>query len=125
MKTRNLTPRLTWLLLISTPLFGLLAVIPTRGGCDEPALSWKKTVLDRTFRSEGLAVADVNRDGKLDILAGEVWYEAPDWKRHEIQPPGNYGDGAHGYSHCFACWTEDVNHDGWPDFITIDFPGAP
>ena len=33
-------------------------------------------------RSEGVAVADVNKDGKMDILTGEFWYEAPDWKTH-------------------------------------------
>ena len=38
-------------------------------------------------RSEGATVADVNKDGKMDILTGEVWYEAPDWKMHEIRKP--------------------------------------
>jgi hypothetical protein len=97
-------------------------------GGDEPVqapIAWKKTVVDEAFRSEGVAVADVNHDGKLDILAGEVWYEAPNWTMHEIVKPGNYGDGAHSYSHCFACWAEDLNGDGWPDLIVIDFPGAP
>jgi hypothetical protein len=40
-------------------------------------ISWKKTVIDKTFRSEGVAVADINKDGKLDIFVGDVWYEAP------------------------------------------------
>jgi hypothetical protein len=83
---------------------------------------WKKTTVDKAFRSEGVAVADVNRDGKLDILAGDVWYEAPDWKMHEIRKVGNYGDGANGYSRSFACWAEDLNGDGWPDVIVIGFP---
>jgi hypothetical protein len=90
-----------------------------------PAITWKKTTVDKVFRSEGVAVADVNRDGKLDILAGEVWYEAPDWKMHEIRKVGDYGDGAMGYSQSFACWAEDLNSDGWPDLIVIGFPGAP
>ena len=34
-------------------------------------VTFKKTVLDREFRSEGVAVADVNRDGKPDVLAGK------------------------------------------------------
>ena len=40
--------------------------------------------------NESAAVADINRDGRLDIIAGESWYEAPQWKKHrirEIQPP--------------------------------------
>jgi len=89
------------------------------------AVSWKKTQIDKAFRSEGVAIADVNKDGKMDILAGEVWYEAPDWKMHEIRKPGDYGDGANGYSHSFACWADDLNGDGWPDLIVIDFPGEP
>jgi hypothetical protein len=88
-------------------------------------ISWKKVVIDRTFRSEGVTVADVNRDGKLDILNGEMWYEAPDWTPHPIREPGNYGDGLKGYSNSFACWAEDLNGDGYPDLIVIGFPGAP
>ena len=56
-------------------------------------ITWKKTVLDKVFRSEGVAVADVNKDGKMDILTGEVWYEAPDWKMHPIRKLGDYSDG--------------------------------
>ena len=47
---------------------------------------FKKITLDREFRSEGVAVADVNRDGKTDVIAGNLWYEAPNWTPHEIQP---------------------------------------
>ncbi len=92
---------------------------------EETGIRWKKTVLDRKFRAEGVAVADVNKDGKPDVLTGEGWYEAPDWKYHEIQKQHDYKDGASNYSNCFACWTEDVNKDGWPDLIVIDFPGIP
>jgi hypothetical protein len=111
-------------------LLPLLALLPVAASDKEGArandtpVTWKKTVLDAVFRAEGVAVADVNRDGKLDVLIGEAWYEAPTWKRHEIQPLGKY-DGLHGYSHTFACWAEDLNGDGWPDVIVIDFPGTP
>jgi hypothetical protein len=70
-----------------------------------------------------VTVADVNRDGKLDILAGDVWYEAPNWVMHEIRPINSYHDGAHNYSESFACWADDFNGDGWPDGIVIPFPG--
>ncbi|HNS19501.1 MAG TPA: DUF1080 domain-containing protein [Sedimentisphaerales bacterium] len=83
-----------------------------------------KIVLDKTFRSEGVGVADVNHDGKLDILAGEVWYAAPDWQMHEILPPGKY-DGNTGYSKTFANYTCDVNRDGWVDSVITTMMGEP
>jgi hypothetical protein len=107
-------------------LAATLAVLPAGADTESaPAVSWKKTILDRGFHSEGVAVADVNHDGKLDILAGDVWYEAPSWTMHEIRPIRSYGDGSNGYSNSFACWAEDLNGDGWPDLIVIGFPGAP
>lgn len=105
-------------------LLCLAAGLAPLSAADAP-ITWKKTVLDKVFRSEGVAVADVNKDGKIDVLNGEAWYEAPDWKRHEIRKLGDYGDGLRGYSNSFACWTDDFNKDGWPDVIVIGFPGAP
>jgi hypothetical protein len=102
------------------------AALPV-ASADSPAkaISWKKTVLDRKFRSEGVAIADVNKDGKIDVLNGEYWYEAPDWTPHEMKPFTDYKDGLGNYSHSFACWADDFNADGFPDLIVIDFPGDP
>ncbi len=103
----------------------LFALAPVALAKDAPAITWKKTVLDKKFRSEGCAILDVNKDGKMDVAVGEFWYEAPDWKMHEMQKPGNYGDGLGGYSKVFACWAEDLNADGFQDLIVIGFPGEP
>src|SRR5215471_575641 len=114
-----------WQYLLAASILFSCTVIPAIPADDssETKITWKKTVVDRVFRSEGVAVADVNRDGKMDILAGDVWYEAPNWKMHEIRSVGNYGDGSaagrEGYSRSFACWAADLNNDGWPDLIVI------
>ena len=39
-------------------------------------ISFKKVQIDTVFRSEGVAVANYNGDGKLDIAAGSVYYTA-------------------------------------------------
>jgi hypothetical protein len=87
-------------------------------------IAWTRIEIDPAFRSEGATAFDVNKDGKLDFVTGEVWYEAPDWTMHEIRPTKAY-DGATGYSNSFACFAQDVNADGWTDLICIGFPGVP
>ncbi len=97
--------------------------------------TWKKTVVDKVFRSEGVGIADVNKDGKTDILVGDFWYEAPNWQMHAIRrvkefndttkASGYYGDPQRSYSECMCCWTDDLNGDGWMDQIVVGFPGKP
>lgn len=100
----------------------------------DPVIRFTKTVIDTEFRSEGVAVGDVNRDDRRDILAGNLWYEAPastpgetgqgaqTWRRHEIAPVETF-DGATGYSNSFLNFARDVNDDGWVDQIVLGFPG--
>jgi FG-GAP-like repeat len=108
----------------STLLLTLTSITVAAQGDDKASpISWKKTVIEGAFRSEGVAVADVNKDGKLDVLIGDSWYEAPSWTKHDIRKPGSYGDGLRSYSDCMTCWTDDVNGDGWADQIVIGFPG--
>lgn len=85
---------------------------------------FKKHTLTTEFLSEGVAVADVNKDGKIDVMAGAFWFEAPSWKRHEIAP-GKSFDPAKEYSTSFLNFSMDVNLDEWADLIVIGFPGTP
>lgn len=122
---KKLVPLLGFVALATTTILQfttLVVAVPPPG---IPVIQWEKHILDDKFRSEGVAIGDVNKDGKMDVMNGEYWYEAPNWKKHEMQPPVDHKDGLSNYSRSFACWAEDINKDGWVDLIVIDFPGVP
>src|SRR5579859_7791476 len=77
-------------------------------GPGRPERTFVKHVLTKDFISEGVAIADVNRDGKPDILAGAYWFEGPDWIRHELAPPKHY-DPSTQFSNSFLDFSLDVN----------------
>jgi len=73
----------------------------------------RQRIGDVTF--EAASVCDVNQDGKLDIVSGEVWFEGPEFqKAHRIcnlmQVEDYYDD--------FSDFPMDVNGDGYMDIIT-------
>ena len=83
---------------------------------------FRKHILSNIFVSEGVATGDVNRDGKMDILAGNYWFRAPGWKRNLIHT--DTLNPVPGYSTSFLNYSMDVNNDGWIDLIRFDQPGG-
>lgn len=83
-----------------------------------PALKFRVQQL-HVDNNEGCAVADFDRDGKLDVSAGEFWYAGPDFKTkrplRKLEPfQKDYltNCGEHAY---------DVNGDGFPDIVSGAF----
>jgi HEAT repeat protein len=68
-------------------------------------------VINADSRFEAAGIADINRDGKLDIFCGGFWYEAPAWKKHFVRDVTEEGD----YFYDFANLPMDIDGDGWID----------
>jgi hypothetical protein len=79
-------------------------------------IRFDKTMLD-PGASETAAIADMNRDGKPDIVNGDTWYEAPAWTPHlfrEIGYANNYVDN-------FSDLVLDVDDDGLNDVVSCSW----
>jgi hypothetical protein len=81
-----------------------------------PDIPFSKEQIDRGA-SETAAVADVNGDGKLDIISGENWYEAPQWKPHHFRELSYTS----GYIDNFSDLPIDVDNDGRIDIVSCSW----
>ncbi len=78
-----------------------------------PEIPFEKVMID-PGAAESCAFADINGDGKLDIVSGEFWYEAPSWTPHRfrnVQFTNNYVDD-------FSVLPLDVDGDGNIDIVS-------
>jgi len=67
--------------------------------------------------NEGCDIADFDGDGKLDVVAGRNWYRNGEW----IPRPVRSIEDNRGYVRSNGEWAFDVNGDGRPDVISMDF----
>jgi len=68
--------------------------------------------------NEGCAVGDVNNDGKLDVVAGEFWYAAPDFQQRPLRKLAPFGKD---YLQNNGDHLHDLNMDGWLDVVAGGF----
>lgn len=94
-------------MLLAAFVFTLLSI--TR----PPEVPFQKLMID-SGASETCAFADINGDGKLDIVSGEFWYEAPKWTPHKFRQLSFQNN----YINNFSDLPLDVNGDGRVDIIS-------
>ena len=76
------------------------------------------------YRSEACGVADFNKDGKLDIVAGPFLYLAPKWTPQRIRTlKGKVDDEGMGYNWDFMNAPLDVDGDGLLDVVSCNWHG--
>ena len=68
--------------------------------------------------NEGCAVGDINKDGHMDVSAGEYWYAGPDFKQHPLRKILPFGAD---YMENNGEHLMDVNADGWLDVVSGSF----
>ena len=67
--------------------------------------------------NEGIDLADFNKDGLLDVVAGRNWYAAPDF----VSKPVRTIEDWNGYVESNGDFALDVDQDGWTDVIAGSF----
>ena len=72
------------------------ALLCTTAQAGEP--KWKKHEVNPKSEFEAAGVLDVDNDGRLDILSGDTWYQAPAWTPHKVRDVTRQGT----YYNCFG-----------------------
>jgi hypothetical protein len=96
--------------LIAGLLLGFQAAAPGR----PPDIAFAPHAID-PGASETAAVADINRDGRLDIISGDSWYAAPAWTKHKFREVGFSSN----YLDSFSLMPVDVDADGYVDIADV------
>ena len=92
---------------------------PTSPPRDPPEIhpDYEHVVISKDSEFEACGVADFDRDGDLDIVCGDAWYESPSWTRRSIGLIRSVG----GYRVDFADVPMDVDGDGWIDVVSCSW----
>ena len=82
--------------------------------------NFRKQCLDEFYYSWGVAVADMNHDGHLDVVAGPYYYLGPDFtERREIYLAESFGPSRE-YAPNMVTHAYDFHGNGWSDVLATE-----
>ena len=82
-------------------------------------ISFQKQALTDQYWCDGINAADINRDGKPDVIAGPFWYAGPDFKTpHAFYEPVPQPVEEKPTNSMFS-FPYDFNGDGWTDILVL------
>lgn len=93
----------------------LAGVMVTAAMADEPG--WRQITINGKSEFETAAAFDVDGDGRLDIVSGDTWYQAPGWTPYKVREVARVRT----YLNDFATLPLDVNGDKKIDFVTCAY----
>ncbi len=97
----------------------LLILLTASTGWAAPVPAFQKHLLTEKYFCDGITAGDINRDGKMDIVAGPFWYQGPDFKtKHAFYPAKEFPTAPSPTDSMFS-YVHDFNADGWPDILVL------
>jgi hypothetical protein len=100
--------------LLTCALAAVPALLPAQG---RPAEIPFRTRMIDGGANETAAVADIDKDGTLDIISGDAWYQGPAWEKHTLRDIAWNGQ----YVDNFSDWPIDVDGDGFVDVVQFGY----
>ncbi|MHC4123856.1 MAG: FG-GAP repeat domain-containing protein [Planctomycetota bacterium] len=100
-----------FLIVVMLYLTSCSSLIPTSKDVSKD-IRFKKKLLTADL-NEGCDIADVDRDGILDVIAGRNWYAGPDYAPRPLRLIEDWRC----YAQTSGDFAHDINGDGWIDVI--------
>ena len=106
------------------PIVAALVIILSQVQTRPPEIAFRTRMIDGGA-NETAAVADINKDGRLDVISGDSWYEgsagagltAAAWTKHHMRDLAWNGQ----YVDNFSDWPIDVDNDGFVDVVQFGY----
>lgn len=97
----------------------LVTLVESPSAAAPPAAhpGFRPHAIDAASINSSCTVLDVDRDGRLDVVAGGWWYEAPTWKRHFVRDV----EVIRGRNDDYSSLPLDVDGDGWTDLVSANY----